>query len=359
MEKLTNIEELANIDTSRVNTLNFKILHRNWKRAFAEAFVLMTTASPGEVISIYGPSRTGKTSLLTELTKVICGNNQSNDDEQPLVMIEIDNSGGKAAFSFKSFLQEMLNLIKHPIYSYSIDGNWSDPVKVTRNARTTEAVLARALVEGLLQRKTKFWIVDEAQDMKYAGKDAMAAAGVMDAIKTLAKKANVILVICGTYPILQSINRSGHLENRKHDVHLARYRTSEKDLSEFLWILSNYDAALELDPTLGSLQNCAELLYQGSFGCIGLIRAWLYRASVHAAIDGRKITLAHIHQSMKSLKQLVTSANEIKEGEKLLALEPCKIVQSIIGGAQPLTKKKSSAIPFQRKPKRYEPGNRL
>src|SRR5690625_6518878 len=76
---------------------------------------------------------------------------------------------------------------------------------------------------------TLFWVLDEAQHVRYAGKDVLAASGVMDAIKNLAKKANVVLVICGTYPVLQSINYSGHLENRKHDVHLARYRNTDED----------------------------------------------------------------------------------------------------------------------------------
>lgn len=353
------MEEISNIDTSKVNNLNFKIPHRNWKQAFAEAFVYMTTAMPGEVISIYGPSRAGKSALLDELEKTICGNYKTIADEQPFVRIEIDNNGGKAAFSYRAFLQEMLEIIRHPIYSSCNGSGWSDPVKIARNDRTREARLAQALVEAFKQRKSLFWVVDEAQDMKYAGKDVLAAAGVMDALKTLAKKANVILVVCGTYPILRSINRSGHLENRKHDVHLARYRETEEDLAEFLWILSNYDAALELDASLGSFQNCAELLYRGSFGCIGLVRAWLYRASVQAAVDGCKISLEHIQKGMKSVNQLVTSAQEIEEGEKLLGLKPCKIIQNALTREQSPAKQKGKNKPFQRKPKRYEPGNRL
>jgi energy-coupling factor transporter ATP-binding protein EcfA2 len=356
------MEELENINVTNVNNLNFKIPHRNWKQSFAEAFVYMTTAMPGEVISIYGPSRAGKSSLLIELSQAICGKTKPDDDEQPLAMIEIDNNGGKAAFSFKAFLKEMLEIMRHPIYSSCNYDGWYDPNKPSRVNRVTEDTLAKALVEAFRQRKTLFWVVDEAQHIKYAGKDVSAQAGVMDSLKTLAKKAGVILVICGTYPILQIINRSGHLENRKHDVHLSRYRNTEEDLEEFLWILANYDAVLDLDPSLGSLQTCAELLYNASFGCIGSIRACLYRASVQAALDGQKIGIIHIQRGLKAAKLLATSAQEIRDGESFLGIEPCTSLQHAVRGEMiPCTniKQKKAAKPFQRKPKRYAPGNRV
>lgn len=353
------MEELKNIDTSSVTNLNFKIPHRNWKQALAEAYVLMTTAMRGEVICIYGPSRAGKSSLLLELRNAICGNPKQSQDEMPFVMLEIDNNGGKAAFSYKAFLLDMLELIQHPIYSTRNAEGWSDLTKTKRNERATEVLLAHALVEALIHMKTLFWVLDEAQHVRYAGKDVLAAAGVMDAIKNLAHKANVILVVCGTYPVLQSINHSGHLENRKHDVHLARYRDTEDDLEEFIWILDSYDSALELDPSLGALRNCAELLYKGSFGCIGSVRAILYRASVYAALEHAKISIDHIVRGLKAPNQLVTAAQEIQDGERLLGSEPCKMLEEAFTAKSSISKPKGTGKPFQRKPKRYTAGNRL
>ncbi len=353
------MQELKNIDTSGVRNLNFKIPHRNWKQALAEAFVLMTTAMRGEVICIYGPSRAGKSSLLLELNKAICGNPKQNQEEMPIVMYVVDNNGGKAAFSYKAFLVDMLELIQHPIYSTRNADGWTNLTRSQRIDRITEAILAHALIEGFKNLKTLFWVLDEAQHVQYAGKNVLAAAGVMDAIKNLAQKAKVILVVCGTYPVLQSINHSGHLENRKHDVHLARYRDTEEDLSEFIWILDNYDSALDLDPSLGSLRDCAELLYKGSFGCIGSVRAVLYRASVYAAIERSKINLDHIRRGLKAPNQLVIAAQEIRDGERLLGSEPCKILEEVVTAQDSITKRRNTGKPFQRKPKRYTAGNRL
>ncbi|WP_428242321.1 TniB family NTP-binding protein [Gynuella sp.] len=353
------MDELNNIDITRVTNLNFKIPHRNWKQALAEAYILMTTAMPGEVICIYGPSRAGKSSMLLELRNAICGNPKQNQNEMPFVLLEIANNGGKAAFSYKAFLLDMLELIQHPIYSTRNSGGWSDFTKSKRSERATEVVLAQALVEPLKNMNTLFWVLDEAQHVRYAGKDVLAASGVMDAIKNLAKKASVVLVICGTYPVLQSINYSGHLENRKHDVHLARYRNTDDDLKEFIWILDNYGSNLDLAAPLGSLRNCAEILYKGSFGCIGSVRAILYRASVYAALEHKKINLSHIQRGLKSPNQLVTAAMEIWDGERLLGSEPCMVLEEVVMTQTAIARGKVSGKPFQRKPKRYDAGNRL
>lgn len=353
------MEELKGINISRVNRLDFKIPHRNWKRTFAEAFVLMSTAMPGEVISIYGPSHAGKTALLNELIKTVVSEEHQNEDEQHLALIEVDNSGGKASFSFKAFILELLEIIRHPVYSLHYEDQWGDASRDSRISRTPENILIRALIKAFKQRKTRFLVVDEAQDMKYAGKDSMAAAGVMDSLKTVAKKANVVLVLSGTYPMLQSINQSGHLENRKHDVHLPRYQLNEEDIEEFMWILANYAASLDLDDSLDGLQTCAELIYDSSFGCIGLVRALLYRASVLSSLENSKIKLSHIEKSMKSPNQLISVAKELSEGEHLLGLNNFQNIAESEGDSSDKTVKKTrKGKPFQRNPKRYPALNR-
>ena len=98
------MDELNDIDLTRVTNLNFKIPHRNWKQAFAEAFVLMTTAIPGEVICIVGPTRAGKSELLRQLGDVVCGAAHEQGDEQPIVAIELVNDDAHARFTFRSLI---------------------------------------------------------------------------------------------------------------------------------------------------------------------------------------------------------------------------------------------------------------
>ena len=42
-----------------------KIVHRNWQLALGEAFAALSLASPGDVVCITGPSRAGKTKLIS------------------------------------------------------------------------------------------------------------------------------------------------------------------------------------------------------------------------------------------------------------------------------------------------------
>ena len=357
------MDEVKNIDMTRVTNLNFKIPHRNWKQAFAEAFVLMTTAMPGEVIAIVGPTRAGKTEMLGQLGNAVCGVGHGQGDEQPIVLIELVNDDSNARFTFRSFILQALEVVRHPFYSVNSDDGWGDPLVDTRVERAKEKTLNRALIRALIQRKTRFLVIDEAQHMRYVSKETKAAVGVMDALKSMAKKSNVVLIIAGTYPILEAINRSSHLEGRKYDIHLSRYHQTEADLEEFQWILAHYDEVLDLDESLPSLIQCTELLYQGTFGCIGLVRAWLYHASALAATHQKKIDLSLIKKTMKSPMQLYSIAEEILTGETILGISPCTALTSAVEAQAPRSAaskvRKSSSKPFQRKAERFEPGNRM
>lgn len=352
------MDEIENIDTTKVSNLIFKIPHRKWKNAFAEAFVLMTTVMPGEVICIYGPARAGKTALLKELGNVVCGVGHGQGDEQPIVALELVNDDANARFTFRSLILQALEVLRHPLYSAYVKDGWGNITNNTRIERAREKTLNRALIHALIQRRTRFFIIDEAQHIRYVSKETIAAVAVMDALKSMAKKANVVLIIAGTYPILEAINRSAHLEGRKYDVHLSRYRQTEEDLAEFQWILAHYESIIDLDKSLPNLMSCSELLYQGTFGCIGLVRAWLYHASVLAVARQQKVTLELIKETMKSPMQLYSIAREILEGESVLALPICKALKSVVEVDPPRGTRKSKSKPFQRSPKRFDAENR-
>jgi hypothetical protein len=352
------MDELKDIDLTKVSNFNFKIPHRNWKKAFAEAFVLMTTAMPGEVISIVGPTRAGKTELLSELGNVVCGAVNGQGDDQPIVAIELVNDDAHARFTFRSFILQALEVVRHPLYSSYVADGWGNATNNSRIERAREKTLNRALIHALIQRKTRFLIIDEAQHIRYVSKETLAAVGVMDALKAMAKVANVVLVVAGTYPILDAMNRSSHLEGRKYDIHLSRYHQTEEDMDEFRWILANYSSVMDLDKSLPSLMDCTELLYQGTFGCIGLVRAWLYHASVLAATRQQKVSLTHIKESMKSPMQLYSIADEILDGETILGLQVCTALKSTLEANSSKNARKKGK-PFQRNPKRFEVENRI
>lgn len=349
-------------DTDNIPSLDIKINHRNWRIAYAEFFAILSMAEPGEVVCLTGPSRAGKSKLAISVSRILEGDNKFEETGlMNVVMVSAANAGPNGTFSTKSFIQRLLSVIQHPILSIG-DAGLDDEFVLNKMDRSTEATLRLALERALVARKVRYLIIDEGQHARYATRGAQAPHAVMDSWKCLAESAGVVLVMIGAYPILDIIRFSPHLIGRKHQVHLPRYRFEEEDIREFVMIIKSYEEIMHLDPTLKNLWENYEMLYEGTFGCIGLLRGWLARASAIASINGHGVTKALLQKTMLSESDLNAIAEEIIDGENLLTSKKgSKRNKSSSRNKRNSIKKsskKSNAKPFQKKPKRYKPGHR-
>ncbi len=344
---------LRNDNSSR---WQIKIKHRNWREACAKAFAMLTMAAPGEVVCIVGPSRVGKSELVKELVKRLCGDNDFDKTGLlPVVVVSAANTGPKGMFLTKSFTLRMLEAVRNPVYSRSDDLDGDDLLSLRMN-RTTEAIFRLALERGLIIRKTQFLIIDETQHIGYASKGAQDPCAIMDSLKCLAESAQVVLVIVGAYPILNIIEGSPHLTARMHEIHFPRYYADDTDLKEFAKILMAYEEIMDLHASASPLVKHIEMLYEGSFGCIGLLAAWLKRASAFAIAGNQKVTLKLLEEAVLSYSSREGIANEIYTGEEKIYGRNIELVSNI---KETKKLKKNNSKPFQRKPVRMEPGNRL
>lgn len=346
---------------SDIPSLDIKIKHRNWRLAYAEAFSILSIAQPGEVVCITGPSRVGKSRLAKELSVLLEGENKFEETGlMNTVMVEAANSGQHGAFSTKAFIQRLLGAVHHPILSMG-DAAINDLFVVHKMDKSTESTLRLAVERALIARKVRYLIIDEAQHVRYATRGAQAPHAVMDSWKCLAESAGVILVMVGAYPILDVIRKSPHLIGRKHQIHMPRYSHDDEDLQEFVSIIKSYEEIIELDKSISSLWQNYEMLYEGTFGCIGLLRAWLTRASAFAYANGSGITMDILKKSMLSESDRKEVKAEILEGENLLSNNVVDIFSKVsIKEKNSTCKEKIKNIvkPFQRKPKRMKPGHR-
>lgn len=295
-----------------------KIGHRNWEEALANAFALLVSVSPGEVVCITGPSRAGKTKLVLELSKLLFG--ETSFDEtgtMPIVVVDAVNSGPNGTFSTKAFTLRMLEAVRHPLFS-NASGEAEEDVVFKKLQRTTESSLRIALEYALKIRKVRYLIIDEAQHARYASKNAQGAFAVMDSWKCLAQTVGLVLVVVGAYPILQIIRNSPHLIGRKHQVHLPRYQLNTRDMQEFAAIVAAYETQIDLCPSVGSLVKRVSYLHGGTEGCIGLLRAWLLRAQAKAGVSRQGVTMDILEQTSLSDDDLLGIGMEIREGEYLL-----------------------------------------
>jgi len=343
---------------SNEKKLDFKINHRNWEEALANAFALLISTNPGEVVCIVGPSRAGKTRLIHELCRLLFGVDVFNSNaHMPAVIVDAENTGPNGTFSTKDFILRILEAIRHPLVSIGAEEGGVESI-YQKFDRIAERTLRSILEKGLIFRGVRYLFIDEAQHVKYVSRDAVGAYAVMDSWKCLAKSANIVLVVVGAYPVLEILEKSPHLLGRKHQVHLPRYLLTESDLLEFSCIVKSYELHVIISPKLGSLNNCIEILYEYSLGCIGLLRGWLMRASAMASVAGGGITKEILMEMRLSDSDLASISKEILLGEQSLLKNPHGSSDKKTRPTPPPDKSKSGK-PFQRNPRRMEEGNRL
>lgn len=325
--------------------INKRIEHKNWEYALTLAYTHISLADPGEVVTITGPSRGGKTELTDNIVNLLNGSNEN----RIAIKVTAGNESKNGSFSTKTFTFDLLEEIKHPIFSSS---NPLYDKENSRRARIPETELKRAFVNAVKCLGIKFLFIDEAQHVKWVTKDAKAPEAVLDSWKVLAEKAGLILIIVGAYPVLEFIRRSAHIEGRAYKVDLARYKkNNNEDLKEFVAILDIYDLALGSYRPSKGLSQYAEDIYNSTLGCIGLVRNLLLTAVSNAfvrnqRIDGEIIKLAcKTDEELRVIKEEISLESEFRHNQH----KPSQSNQRNVKDNNRSKKNK----PFQKNAKRY------
>ncbi len=343
-------EYLEKID--KINKL--KVSHRNWCESFEMTYILMLSASIGDVICITGPSRSGKSRLAKTLAGIFSSEFEFEETGFiPAVFVEAVNDSQYGAFSTKSFALRILKALKHPKYGTD------EFQESAQSGRISETVYRNSLVNGLKNRKTKYLFVDESQHTEYARKSSEVALAVMDSWKSMANDADIILVIIGAYPILEITRKSNHLVGRRYLVHLKRYMKNLEDVREFAVIVSSFGKAIGEEEVL--VDNL-DILHKGSLGCIGLLKKWLIKALAHSFVKNKKLSRKILIETISTDDDLRGASAEILSGEKLLQSTFFQELLSegkIVDIEETAVKLKKGAKPGNRKPARLKLNNRL
>ncbi len=341
------------------SVFEMKINHRQWASAFKNAFAVISMASPGDVVCIVGPSRTGKTKLVQELKiNLESGNRFDETGLLPVVSVEAVNAGPNGTFSTKAFIQRMLEAVRHPMLSMDGFGDIAETA-AHKIDRSTEASLRLALEKAFKHRGTRYLFIDEAQHARYASRHSQAPYAVMDSWKCLAQTSGLVLVLVGAYPILEVLRNSPHMLGRKTQIHLPRYGNSKEEILDFARIIHSFESVMGDSVDAGFLVRQVQFLHDRTCGCIGLLKRWLKHAFTLAQANERKLDMALLEASMMSDSDLLQISREILEGERLLFSSP-HALKNPSPNAKPIERPKSKKGegPFKRKPVRLAPGHR-
>jgi hypothetical protein len=187
---------------------------------------------------------------------------------------------------------------------------------ITKTVATTE--LRSALEKCLHHRRPQAFLVDEAQHLKKVS-SGRRVLDQMDALKSLANMSHTLHVLIGTYDLLGLLDLSGQLSRRSVDIHFARYRANDPaDVVDFQRVLRTFQCHLPL-PEPPDLVARWEYFYEGSAGCVGVLKQWLYRA-LDLALETGATTLSEkcLKARAEPERHLLRLAREIQEGEDLL-----------------------------------------
>lgn len=297
-----------------------RIEHAHFIRAVDELFNAMASVRPGEVVAAAGPSRVGKSLAVAEALKRICGTSAEPGSSQfPYVLVEAGNTSDGGAFSTKAFMWDACKAIQHPIYGSPMPNDPDGNKLHMRIHRTPESVLRSGFEHATSAMGTQFFVIDEAQHFRYVAGRGRAEA-FLNSLKCLANKTGMVLVLVGSYELLDMLCLAPHMIGRQVTVEFPRYRNNlPHDRKAFKGVLAAWSQLLPFEQPDTSLLTWKDFLYDQTFGCVGLLSIWL-RAALASAISANEptFTLAALHRTRMPFGLKEAIAREITRGEQLI-----------------------------------------
>jgi archaellum biogenesis ATPase FlaH len=300
------------------------VAHPFLMKSYKELMDKVDVADKGKVLLVYGPSGVGKSTLFKKVKSDYL--KRYEDDMKidkgliPVLALEaFASEDGK--FDWINFYSEALEELKDilieekrlPLNELGVNLPNNPNQKAKRKLR-------KALESAIKCRKVKAIIIDEAQHMTKVG-NANGLRNHMDAIKSLASKFEIPIILFGTYELLGFRNINGQLGRRTREVHFPRYSSeSEEDVENFMKVLWFFQKAMPLhhDP---NLIDHWKYFYKHTIGCVGTLRDWLYDTyhyMMKSNDETQTLTIEDFKKFEPTIDQAYTMAEEITRGESSL-----------------------------------------
>src|SRR5712692_690743 len=205
------------------------------------------------LVNVYGPARVGKSTMKNHVIRTITLEMlpllEQDRKRVPLLSI-VPRPPLSGSFSWKDFFQKGLMAFDEPLIDHKIardmevDEGQSNESRIKRKPpEGTKDALRQSFETTAKRRRPVAIFIDEAQHLgKVSG---VQLQNQLDCIKDLADATGTVIILVGTYQLLPLRNLSAQLIGRSLDIHFPRYRSTEKELSQFKNVLRTFQDALQ------------------------------------------------------------------------------------------------------------------
>ncbi|MBI2518165.1 MAG: ATP-binding protein [Opitutae bacterium] len=284
-----------------------------------------------KIVLVSGPTGAGKTTLREEFCRALetlaAGEIAIDPEIVPYGGCAV-KAPGPTAFSWKDTYLQMLRSLHHPFADSRLMAPPPDaekaqqilkPLSPEAAQRLSNDRLFRRLQRTIQHRRPKALIFDEAQHLLRVA-SSQSLVNQLEHIKYIADETQTLHVLFGTYELTSLMDLSSALIRRREVVHFPRYIYDANDpagsLEGFAKVVAEFARDLQNACDFELLEE-VPYLYQGSVGCVGVLRDWLFRAFTKSTgAPGRKITKGILEQTILASSDRLELIKDAKAGEK-------------------------------------------
>jgi energy-coupling factor transporter ATP-binding protein EcfA2 len=272
--------------------------------------VLDTIWEPADVafVVVCGPSGVGKSKLAEVLTRRLNAPKPvSNGQGARRALLINTRPPDGALFHRTDFYQKGLTLL----------GKTTIDRRITVDVTTAEHLIEKkrprgrptaypdnpevrdAYEEELRRLALRTVILDEAQHLIQSG-DGKQPKDQLNWIKSMTTETGVLHILIGTYDVLPFCNLDGQMARRGSEFHFAPYHIeNETDCQAFRNAFSSLLKQIPLSVDHDGLLQRWWYFFEGSLGCIGILKQWLVRALYRALREeSLELSRAYLEQSV-------------------------------------------------------------
>ena len=273
--------------------------------------VLDTVWEPADVVFVVvcGPSGVGKSKLAEVLTNRLNTPKPELNGQNPrrALLINTRPPDGEL-FHRTNFYQKGLTLLGKTTFDRHIKVDVATAEHLVEKKRARGKTTTRypddpemrdVYEEELRRLRLRAVLLDEAQHLITSG-DGKQPKDQLNWIKSMAIETGVLHVLIGTYDLLPFCNLDGQMARRGSEFHFARYHMEdENDCQAFRNAFSSLLKQIPLQVDHDTLIQRWWYFFEGSIGCIGILKQWLVR-SLYRALreESPELTRAHLEQSV-------------------------------------------------------------